>query len=290
VPLPLVWTERESGDWEACVITAYLMGLLYGGAPIPDPYTQAEREALEVAADEPQDFDTTDTRAQARYGVQLRKLSTDTIAYAVTRIGVGLVMAGYGGLLIPTGAPIHAVFYVPATAIAGWLFDPLAPDRSAPVSIAASRMVAWSKGAGPNDVREVREDEFVPDADVQVRPYPTPRTWLTKGGVLVGRRLDPAPLVASQTFVAGSPAHSSAEYTITPTPAGWPPGPYQLVIDGGLAGYLVANSEVTLPDPVWPAPPSPGPTPAPAPAPDVALAVRAALRAALLDAAAALED
>jgi len=266
MPPPLVWSEREGGDWEACVISSYLIGLVYGGLhsfPL-GIYTQAEREALEQVADEPQDYHTTDATSQARYGVQLRKLSTGGIDDAVTRVGIGLVAAGYGGLLIPTTAPIHSVFYLPTSQTAGLLFDPLAANQSAGVPIDASRIVAWSKGAGPNDAREVKENEFAMATDVQVRAYPTPRTWLTKGGVLVGRRLDPAPLTMSGTFLGGSPALASAEYTIAPTPAGWPAGPYQLVMNGAMAGYLVANSDITLPDPVWPLPPTPTPTPPPA--------------------------
>lgn len=160
--MPAVWTEREGGDWEACVISSYLIGLVYGGlAVFPlGIYSQAEREALEKVADEPQDYYTTDAVAQARYGIQLRKLSTGSIPDAVTRVGVGLVLAGYGALLIPTTAPIHSVFYLPVSATAGLVFDPLAVNQSAGVSIAASQIVAWSKGAGPNDAREVKENEF----------------------------------------------------------------------------------------------------------------------------------
>lgn len=91
------------------------------------------------------------------------------------------------------------------------------------------------------------------EMDTVITRYPAPRNWSTKGGSLTGRRLDPAPLFKSSSFSAGSPAHSIAEYQITPTPAGWDPGPYQLVSDGFFGGYLVPNSAIDLgPFPVCP--------------------------------------
>lgn len=159
---PLVWSEQESGDWEACVTASYLTGMVYAGwSAYPlGIYSQPEREALELVFDEPQDYNTTDARAVIRYGHSLRLLSTGSIDHAVTRVGIGLVLAGYGGLLIATNAPIHSVFYLPTSPTAGLLYDPLAANKSAGVSIAASRIVSWSKGAGPNDAREVRENEL----------------------------------------------------------------------------------------------------------------------------------
>lgn len=92
------------------------------------------------------------------------------------------------------------------------------------------------------------------DMSITITKYPASRTWQTKGGTLTGYRLDPAPLTNTGTFGAGSPALASAEYIIEPTPAGWPVGPYQLVLNGAMAGYLLANSQITL-----------GPLPVPAP-------------------------
>lgn len=163
-----VWSEREGGDWEACVISSYLEALVYGGV-ISFPlgvYTQAEREALEAVPDEPQDYATTDNASRARYGVKLRPLSVGTVYGAVTRPGVGVLLAGKGGLNIPTTAPFHSVFWVgvgpPGGATSGLVYDPLAPNQSAGVSTTVAKIVAWAKGAGTNDAREVRKDEFLP--------------------------------------------------------------------------------------------------------------------------------
>jgi len=161
-----VWSERELGDWEACVISSYLEGLVYGGVTnFPKGvYTQAERETLEKVPDEPQDYATTDLVAQARYGVHLRKVSVATLAAALARVGVGLVLAGYGSLNIPTSAPIHSVFYVPTSSVSGLVFDPLAPNQSAGVATPATKVLAWAKGPGANDAREVMKDEFAKSA------------------------------------------------------------------------------------------------------------------------------
>lgn len=74
--------------------------------------------------------------------------------------------------------------------------------------------------------------------------YPSPRTWHTKAGMLTGRRLAPAPLTNSTPFDTGSPAEADAEVTVKPTPPGWPAGPYLSVSTGGMAGFLVALSDV----------------------------------------------
>lgn len=94
------------------------------------------------------------------------------------------------------------------------------------------------------------------DMNITITNYPGRRDCSTKGGTLVGYRLNPAPLTKSGSFGAGSGFHSDAEYVASPTPAGWPPGPYQRVVDGFYQGYLVANSQINL-GPV-PVPPSGG--------------------------------
>jgi len=76
--------------------------------------------------------------------------------------------------------------------------------------------------------------------------YPATRTWYTKGGTLTGYPLIVGNATKTGTYSAGSAAHSDAEYVLTPPPPGWPGGPMQRVIDGGMKGYLVANSAVTL--------------------------------------------
>lgn len=254
---PLVWSERESGDWEACVPASYLIGLVYGGVrnfPL-GIYSQAEREALELVPDEPQDYATTDARALARYGVQLRKLSTGSIADAVTRVGIGLVCTGYGGLLIATEASIHSLFYLPTSSTAGLVFDPLAPNQSAGVAISAAQVVAWTAGrAGPNQVREVREDEFgdaaMSESTATVTLYPEgPRTWYVKAsGVLVGYHLDGS--TKSVELAAGSNALADGTATITQDPLIAPNGSgFVRVINGALEGYFVLGSKVDVPEP-----------------------------------------
>ena len=167
-----VWTEREAGDWEACVVTAYGMGLIHGGVKMPAPYTQAERERLEKVKDEPQDLNTTDIMSDAVYRVRLRKLSTGAIADAVRRVNVGLVLTGFGSpgtQWTPGFTGAHEVFYVPTSPNSGYLGDPLAPDRRAFELVASSTIVGWAVGAGPNQAREVKVDEFAP-----VIPPPAP--------------------------------------------------------------------------------------------------------------------
>ena len=87
------------------------------------------------------------------------------------------------------------------------------------------------------------------DMNITMTIYPAPRKWRTKAGTLTGRRLSPSPLRLSGTFLAGSPADADAGFTITPTPSGWPAGPYMRVSTGALAGFLVAESAVDA-DPV----------------------------------------
>ena len=262
-----VWSERELGDWEACVTASYSLALLYGGTAMAAPYTQAQREKLEYIRDEPQDLAITDQMSGAVYGHYLRKLSTGTIQAVVKRPGIGVCLTGFGcpGRKWQAGTFQHEVFYLPTSEIAGLLYDPMAPAGTAPELVPSSTMVAWAKGVGPNDAREVRENEFGGEMDTVITVYPAARTWRTKGGLLTGYRLNPPPLTKSGTFGAGSPALADAEYAITPTPVGWPAGPYQRVINGGMAGYLLANSAISL-DPV----PSGGFTPAPGDAAEVA--------------------
>lgn len=260
----LVWSEKESGDWEACVAASYLIGLVYGGLrafPL-GIYTQAEREALELVPDEPQDYATTDAQSLARYGVALRKLSTGSIADAVTRVGVGLVCTGYGGLLIATGASIHSLFYLPTSATAGLVYDPLANNQSAGVPISAAQIVTWTAGrAGPNQVREVGSDEFVGDTDVGTtiavhHAFPEgSRTWYVKSsGNLVGYALDGSTKTAQLS--AGSNAQTDATADISQEPIKAPNGSgFVHVTNGVLAGYYVLGSMVDVPAPEPPEPP-----------------------------------
>ena len=166
------WTEREAGDWEACVVTAYAMGLIHGGVKMAAPYTQAEREKLEAVKDSPQDLLTTDAMSHQVYGVSLRKVSTTTLAGAVSRPNIGLVLTGRGSpgtQWQPGFVGLHEVFYVPTSANSGYLGDPLATNLRPFELIAASKILGWATGIGSNQAREVRFDEFAPP--------PPPKTY-----------------------------------------------------------------------------------------------------------------
>ena len=82
------------------------------------------------------------------------------------------------------------------------------------------------------------------DVTITNTVYPAPRTWQTKAGPLTGYAYSGA--TKSGNFEAGSPALSDAEVTLDPPRAGWPAGPYQRVTNGMFAGYLLANSQITL--------------------------------------------
>lgn len=99
------------------------------------------------------------------------------------------------------------------------------------------------------------------DMTITRKVYPWPRTWSAKGGVLTGYIMSADPNI-DVSFTAGSSAASSQEVSIdaaTLTSWEWPAGPYQLVSNGPLAGYLIANSQVNLgPEPIpLAAPPAP---------------------------------
>jgi len=101
-----------------------------------------------------------------------------------------------------------------------------------------------SKGSDTLDPWPRLEQNQEADMEITIVRYPSPRAWHTRAGMLTGRRLTPAPLTNSTSFDAGSPAEADGEVTVKPTPAGWPPGPYLSVSTGGMAGFLVAFSDV----------------------------------------------
>jgi len=101
-----------------------------------------------------------------------------------------------------------------------------------------------SKGNDTLDPWPRLEQNQEADVEMTIVRYPSPRTWHTRAGMLTGRRLAPAPLTNSTIFDAGSPAEADGEVTVKPTPAGWPAGPYLSVSTGGMAGFLVAFSDV----------------------------------------------
>lgn len=169
----VVWTEREGdipgtpmneGDWEACVAASYSMALLYGGVQMAAPYTQRQRELIEIhgaAADLPQDLAASDTMSMRVYGVKLRGATPGlTAAQALGRPGIGMCLTtnnspgGYG-----TGF-VHEVFWVGVSETAGLLYDPLAPAGSQPQSRTVAYMLPFLRGLGDNQLREVKKDEF----------------------------------------------------------------------------------------------------------------------------------
>jgi hypothetical protein len=164
-----VWSEREVGDFEACVATSYAMGLLYGGVDMAQPYTQAERERLEVTFNEPQNLPTTDTKAQAVYGAKLRPPAAGISKTAfLARPGVGYCLTGTGSPLgLQPGTFIHEVFGVALTREKVMVYDPLARPGSPPAPMTVTALAAWMKGVADHQVREIRKDELT---DMSRRP------------------------------------------------------------------------------------------------------------------------
>ena len=196
-----VWTEREGdipgtlddeGDFEACVASSYAMGLLYGGATMPAPYTQAERERLEVVANAPQDLSASDVKALEVYGHRLRGPSvTSSNAAFLARPGLGFCLTGKRS---PVGAQagdfLHEVFAVALSSTEVRVYDPLRPAESQPTDMRLGDLAAWMLGVGENQVREIGKDEFTGADDVNLRgtnprPIHNRTTTLKLGGFLV---------------------------------------------------------------------------------------------------------
>jgi hypothetical protein len=183
-----VWTERESGDWEACVATSYAMTLLYGGVSMGAPYTQAERERLEVVADEPQDLSTTDGQARAVYGAVLRGPSTTDRQAFLNRAGVGYCLTGVGSPLgYQPGTFLHEVMAVGRGDGSVAVYDPLAPAGYGPSTMSVSTLAGWLTGLGPNDAREIRSGEIGDEVN--------PNTQIP---VATGRGFGPASVYANE--------------------------------------------------------------------------------------------
>lgn len=201
--LSKVWTEREEGDWEACVTTAYSMALLYGGVKMAAPYTKAQRELLEVIADAPQTLNQTDTKSLQVYGVKLRGATPGlTIPQALGRPGIGLCLTtnnspgGFG-----TGF-IHEVFWVGQSATTGLLYDPLAPEGSAPQTRTVAYMVPWIRGVADHQIREVREWEFgpPPPTETKMAIRPVREDFTTGAGPTGGQFYTEGPGVGSPKY------------------------------------------------------------------------------------------
>jgi hypothetical protein len=226
----VVWSERETGDFEACVAASYAMGLAYGGVPMAAPYTQAERERLEVVTNEPQDLNTTDTKALAVYGVKLRLPSVGTVSAFLSRPGIGACLTGIGSPGgFQAGTFTHEVFVVVESSTSVLLYDPLAPIGSAPKRVTVAKMVAWAQGVRPNDAREVRKDEFGGKAVpliTNVQPVaPNSSAQFEKGVNYQFWRYDPA-TGAKQVFTLTPPAATSAPTTARVTFVGEQPAFY----------------------------------------------------------------
>jgi hypothetical protein len=232
----IVWTEREVGDWEACVATSYAMGLLYGGVTMRAPYTQAQRELLEVTADAPQDLNTTDARARQLFSrtLLLPSVTTSETAF-LARPGMGFCLTGVGS---PVGAQAgtftHEVFGVAMSTSVIRVYDPLLPPGAAPIDRSVAHMTAWMNGIASHQVREIRKDYFVADRTVTATPFigadgkPYQKQISFKAGVKVtGYNL----LGEPEAFTAGtggSAAPADAECVIVAAnapfatlPSGW---------------------------------------------------------------------
>ena len=253
-----VWSEREKGDWEACVATSYARGLLYGGVSMAAPYTQAEREKLEVVPDESQNLASTDLMALKVYGVKLRPVTVSTIEQAVARVGVGLCLTGKGSPGIqyqPGFAGLHEIFMVPLSSTKAAVCDPLAPDGAESQVLDASKVIAWvknaGKGVGPSDAREVKENEFM---SVVTRTLFDPERTVsfTEAGVYTGYKLDGSKKVYSLARASSAPA-SAAVVIDQPSD---PKGPGWVEIAGGVwKGYLMkVGGNVVLQDAPKPEP------------------------------------
>jgi hypothetical protein len=244
-----VWTEREGdiagtpqdeGDFEACVATSYAMGLLYGGVIMPAPYTQPERERLEVVANEPQDLAASDEKALEVHGHRLRGPSVTSSKLAfLARPGLGFCLTGVGS---PVGAQAgtftHEVFAVAQSTGNALVYDPLLPAKSGPKPVSLPALAAWMKGVGPNQVREVKLDELTGAEDMKLkgtnpRPIHNRTTTLKLGGVLVA---DPTtmPFASIHTMPAGMAFTPSWQVT----------GQQQLGTDQWFGGWVFTSPPV----------------------------------------------
>jgi hypothetical protein len=242
-----VWTQREldipstplkdESDFEACVATSYAMGLLYGGVTMPAPYTQAERERLEVVFREPQDLSASDAKALEVYGHRLRGPSvTSSKAAFLARPGLGFCLTGVGS---PVGAQAgtftHEVFAVAQSTTTVRVYDPLLSATTRPKDRSVRDLAAWMKGVGANQVREVRKDELAGADDVNLKgsnpkPIHNRQTTLEKGGFLVA---DPTASPFQQLHRMPEGTAFTPQWRVT--------GRVQLETDQWLGGWVFTN-------------------------------------------------
>jgi hypothetical protein len=267
-----VWTEREGdvpgtpadeGDFEACVATSYVMGLLYGGVRMNAPYTQAERERLEVVTREPQDLRASDRKAKEVYGRVLRgpSVTTSKVAF-LARPGLGYCLTGVGS---PVGAQagtfIHEVFAVAVSATTVRVYDPLLQGTSGPKDRSVQAIAAWMKGIAPHQVREVRRDEFSSGSaeedaltEVTITLFADgPHTCaIPVGGTVEGWNLEGRQ--KSRAWPTGSSFQADAQVSIRQDPQKAPNGTFVRGIDGVYQRLYVPISQVSVGPPTNPPP------------------------------------
>lgn len=210
---PLNWSEW--GNTDACVAISALTGLVYGGfTAFPlGIYTIAEGLALEATVyPRVGDYSTLIPAVRARYGLTIRALSTGTLSDAVTRAGIGLILAGWGSIpgtnwYDPNFQQFHSVFVIPKPPGKVLLFDPMTANMTQGQLINASVILNWAKGASVNDAREIREYEFgTPPAPVGVKMAirPVREDWATGTGPTGGQFFLDGPGVGSPLYFISS--------------------------------------------------------------------------------------
>jgi hypothetical protein len=250
---PLNWSEW--GNYDACVTLSALTGLDYGGVRnFPaGRYSMYEGLALESvpAPNRVGDYASLIPAVQARYGVTIRALSVGTLAAAIARPGMGLLLAGWGsipgtGWVNPNFQQYHSVFVVDKPPGSCLLFDPMMANQTPGQLVPVSTILAWAKGAGPNDAREIAEDEFAQTAGDDMAIVVNATQFLSPDGRATPREVDfqAGPIRGYQLdgsgrdFVigdGGSWARADARCTITGRPDAPVGSPFVRMIDGVFA-------------------------------------------------------
>ena len=205
----VVWSEvRTPPPYTQCSECGYLMGLLYAGFGVPQPYSQIERDAFtdtEVdrgyarAHNQPA-FPLIDAASLKRYGVRLRAISNTRASQTQLKAALsapnrGVVLPGsYAGL--PKGHFLrrhqpnyiggHMVFVVNEGGTKLRWLDPLAPTGYAGdvTDVATALKFAWI----PTDAHEVFPDEFkgrLPDTAMEDDSMPEVKQRLSGQRFLV---------------------------------------------------------------------------------------------------------
>jgi hypothetical protein len=271
-----VWSERESGGWHDCTFSSVLAVLAAGGFerfPL-GAYTDPEREALEraqtiFAPEKGANFPATDQAITNRYGLALHD-STE-LAGLLARPGLAIAIGGVNARLAtrlrhwdPTFAGNHAATVI-TLAPAGLLWlDPEAPMGYPGDPISAAEVTTWWNKLA---VRYLALGELAAVTTITLTPFVPPRP-VSFTGPRTYLGYDPASLAQSGRVTiaaAGSGALAAAAGTIVPAPAWAVDGRVLHILNGGLAGKLVALAGIGVG------------APPPAPAPDCSAAVGEAL-------------